>query len=74
MKVERAVRSYLTRRVLAEPWPSAPSLIQRNERRGEEGGEGKEGLEREDFCNQEGKRVVITASGATTTLLAKFYR
>lgn len=54
MKVERAVRPYLTRRVLADPWPSAPSLIQRNERRGEEDGEGKEGLGREDFCNQEG--------------------
>lgn len=54
MKVERAVRPYLTRRVLADPWPSAPALIQRNERRGEEDGEGKEGLGREDFCNQEG--------------------
>lgn len=48
MMVERALRRYLTRRVLADPWPSASSLIQRNERRGEErkGREGGFGEER----------------------------
>lgn len=72
MMVERALRRYLTRRVLADPWPSASSLIQRNERRGEERKGREGGFGEESFATKRDKQLGSQLQGRQLLYLQNF--